>query len=211
MSETRRRGDELRSAVFQAAIAEITDVGLNRVTMDAIAHRAGTGKAALYRRWPNVRALIIDVTTAVMASMELPTETSSGSLRTDLVAIGTALAAFLNSPDGPVLRELFAEASRDPALLSELDARYRVPVEAQMAELVEQAIRRGDIPRQQVDPLVLMLVSATVMNLWLIHGRAPQPAVVDHVVDAIVMPLLCAPSGAVVDLGFVTPLQEPRD
>lgn len=207
----RRRGDELRTAVFQAAIAEITEVGLNRVTMDAIAHRAGTGKAALYRRWPNARALLVDVTTEVMAAMRLPTDTSSGSLRTDLVAIGSALAAFLNSPDGPILRELFAEASRDPALLAELDARYRIPVEAQMAVLVDQAIRRGDIPRQQVDPLVLMLVSATVLNIWLIHGRAPEVSVVEHVVDSIVMPLLGAPAGTAAELGFLTPLQPPRD
>ena len=197
--------------MFQAAIAEITEVGLNRVTMDAIAHRAGTGKAALYRRWPNVRALLVDVTTEVMAAMQLPTDTSSGSLRTDLVAIGSALAAFLNSPDGPILRELFAEASRDPALLAELDGRYRIPVEAQMAQLVEQAIRRGDIPRQHVDPLVLMLVSATILNIWLIHGRAPGVAVIEHVVDAMVMPLLGAPSVAPAELGFLTPLRPPLD
>jgi AcrR family transcriptional regulator len=48
-------------AVFAAALAEIAEFGVRGSSMDRIAHRAGTGKAALYRRWPNVRALALDV------------------------------------------------------------------------------------------------------------------------------------------------------
>ena len=57
----RRRGEVLREAVFEAALAEIAERGVRGASMDRIAKRAGTGKAALYRRWPNVRALALDV------------------------------------------------------------------------------------------------------------------------------------------------------
>ena len=57
----RRRGEVLREAVVDAALVEIAERGVRGASMDRIAKRAGTGKAALYRRWPNVRALALDV------------------------------------------------------------------------------------------------------------------------------------------------------
>ena len=173
-----------------SAIEELVEVGLRRASMDAIAHRAGTGKAVLYRRWPNARALIIDAIVDTMESMELPTEESAGSLREDFCGIGFALATFLQSPRGAVLRELFAEASREPRMLTELDLRYRVPQEARIDRLIEQAMRRGEIPAGPVDPLVVQLLPATILHQWLMLGQAPSGAVVEHIVDTMVMPLL---------------------
>ncbi|NDA59993.1 MAG: TetR/AcrR family transcriptional regulator, partial [Actinobacteria bacterium] len=50
-TSSRRTGDELIQAVHAAALAEISENGLRGASMDRIAKRAGTGKAALYRRW----------------------------------------------------------------------------------------------------------------------------------------------------------------
>lgn len=173
-----------------AAIDELIDVGLRRASMDAIAHRAGTGKAVLYRRWPNARALIIDAIVDTMESMQLPTEESSGSLREDFCSIGRALATFLDSPRGAVLRELFAEASREPRMLAELDLRYRVPEAARIDRLIDQAMRRGEISAGPVDPLVIQILPATILHQWLMLGQAPPGPVVEHIVDTMVMPLL---------------------
>ena len=54
VSTPRRRGDALREAVFDAALAEVAEHGLRGSSMTRIAQRAGTGKAALYRRWPKI-------------------------------------------------------------------------------------------------------------------------------------------------------------
>ena len=57
---SRRRGDKLEHALYAAALAELADVGYGRLTMEGIAARARTGKAALYRRWPTKHALVLD-------------------------------------------------------------------------------------------------------------------------------------------------------
>ena len=55
----RRRG-VLNSAIFQATLAELADVGYSRLTKERVAERAGASKASLYRRWPSRMELAID-------------------------------------------------------------------------------------------------------------------------------------------------------
>lgn len=50
-SRSRRRGEVLERALYEATLAELTEVGYGGLTMEGIAARAHTGKAALYRRW----------------------------------------------------------------------------------------------------------------------------------------------------------------
>jgi len=50
---TRRRGAELEAALLDAAWDELQAVGYAGLTMEAVADRAGTSRAVLYRRWPN--------------------------------------------------------------------------------------------------------------------------------------------------------------
>ena len=47
---TRRRGKELEEALYDATLAELAAVGYGGLTMEGIAARGRTGKAALYRR-----------------------------------------------------------------------------------------------------------------------------------------------------------------
>src|SRR5437763_14620640 len=57
---TRRRGDALQHAIYAAVRAELSEIGYGSLTMERIAARAQTGKAALYRRWPAKRELVLD-------------------------------------------------------------------------------------------------------------------------------------------------------
>jgi len=54
------RGQRLTDAVYVAVVAQIGEAGLRDATMTSISKRAGTGKSSLYRRWPNVRALVLE-------------------------------------------------------------------------------------------------------------------------------------------------------
>ena len=57
-SRGRPRDESVDTAVVEAAVAEIAEKGLTAATMEAIALRAGVGRATLYRRWPNKSALL---------------------------------------------------------------------------------------------------------------------------------------------------------
>ena len=55
---TRRRGKQLEDALYDATLAELAAVGYGGLTMEGIAARARTGKAALYRRWSSKHDLV---------------------------------------------------------------------------------------------------------------------------------------------------------
>lgn len=195
----RRRGEVLRDAVFDAALAEIGERGMRGTSMDRIAKRAGTGKAALYRRWPNVHALALDVLISTLDSALPEERPDTGSLRDDLLASLTALTTELNGDLGVVLRELIGEAAHDPALAREFQDRFGVRKQVEVMAVLQQAMVRGEIPAQPVDPYVIQVPGALLVHQLVLTGSAPSPDEIEHIIDAILLPLLRFP--AVVDAG----------
>jgi AcrR family transcriptional regulator len=190
---TRRRGEVLRGAVFEAAFAEISENGLRGASMDRIAKRAGTGKSALYRRWPNVRALALDVFITTMAESLPGPDADTGSLREDILASLSALTHQLQGDLGIVLRELISEGAHDPELGAEFQNRFGNQKEAELAAMLSRAMARGEIPVQPVDPYVMQVPAAMVVHQLVLTGRPPSAPELEHIIDAIVLPLLRSP------------------
>lgn len=71
MTPQRRRGATLRTAILSAAAAELATTVPAHFSIEAVAKRAGTGKASIYRRWPSAHNLAIDTVNEVL----LPAET----------------------------------------------------------------------------------------------------------------------------------------
>src|SRR5690242_17158347 len=74
------RDDVLR----RAALDLVTEIGYDRMTMDAVAARAGAGKATVYRRWSSKAELVGDALAHEHGDGEVP---DTGSLRGDLAAL----------------------------------------------------------------------------------------------------------------------------
>ncbi len=193
----RRRGDVLRDAVFVAALAEISEFGVRGASMDRIAKRAGTGKAALYRRWPNVRALALDVFISTLEAALPPSLPDTGSLRDDMVESLTSFTAELDSGLGIVLRELISEAAHDPSLSAEFQTRFGLPKQVELIGALQRAMARGEIPTQPIDPYVMQLPAALVVHQLVLTGTVPGHAEVEHIVDALVLPLLRQPAAVI--------------
>lgn len=184
----------LVDAVHEAALAEIAEHGVRGASMDRIAKRAGTGKSALYRRWPNVRALALDVFISTMETALPETEPDTGSLRGDLLVNITTMAQDLEGDLGIVLRELISEAAHDPALGAEFQTRFGQDKERGVVVVIQRAMARGEIPVQPIDPYVLQVPAAMVVHQLVLTGRPPTSDELHHIIDGIVLPLLRAPS-----------------
>ena len=69
------RADEAIVAATLDLLAEGMSVDV--LSIEAIAARAGVGKATIYRRWPNKEALLIDAVAAMKGPLPEPTRPSS--------------------------------------------------------------------------------------------------------------------------------------
>src|SRR5277367_3379761 len=102
MTKTRPGGRtaQTRAAVFAAVEALLAEKSPAEVSMVEIAERAGVAATSLYRRWGDVRALLMEVAVErLMQDSPLP---DTGTLRGDLLAWATAIAASLANPAGSI-------------------------------------------------------------------------------------------------------------
>jgi len=82
----RPRSETARAAILDAADVLLLARGLDAVSMDAIAERAGVSKATIYRWWPTKEALALDALYYDWAAAGDPGR-DTGSLKGDLLAL----------------------------------------------------------------------------------------------------------------------------
>src|SRR4029450_9476488 len=58
------RGD-ITVAIRNAVMQELAEVGYGRLSIEAVARRAGVGKTAIYRRWRNKLEMVLETISAV--------------------------------------------------------------------------------------------------------------------------------------------------
>jgi AcrR family transcriptional regulator len=129
------------------------------LSIEAIATRAGVGKATIYRRWPNKEALIVD---AVVA-MKGPVPPIRGeSVREDLVTLLAGARHTSNQRAGKVTVCLLPELHRNPQMYE----RYQEVVEPRrqvMREVLRRGVETGEL-RADVDiELSLLMLSGPML------------------------------------------------
>ncbi len=142
----RPRSTEAMRATLDAAAELLLAQGLDAVSMDAVARRAGVSKATIYRWWPTKQALALDALYQEWdtAASELP---DTGSLRGDLLALIRPWVRRLRArPYARVIAALITEAHTDPAFALEYRARFLDPRREPARAVVSRAIGRGQLP-----------------------------------------------------------------
>ncbi|MBN6041314.1 TetR/AcrR family transcriptional regulator [Amycolatopsis sp. 195334CR] len=135
----------ITSAIAEAVLDELAANGYGRLSMEAVAKRAGVGKSALYRRWPSKQDMVIAVLSEF--SVPLAVVADTGSLRGDLLALVDALRNWFTHPHfSAILPDITAEAGRNPALAAAIQAMIGQPRREQGAVMLRRAIARGELP-----------------------------------------------------------------
>jgi AcrR family transcriptional regulator len=107
----RRRSRRAESAILDATIALLGEVGFGGLTIDGIAARAGVGKATIYRHWSSKAEVAIEAFRAFIPPMEDP---DTGSFPDDVRSVLHQMADGLsNSPLASILPSLVEAAERD--------------------------------------------------------------------------------------------------
>ncbi|MET9173424.1 TetR/AcrR family transcriptional regulator [Streptomyces misionensis] len=199
----RRRGtrgpaqDETVSAAIEAAaFDELAAAGWRRLAMDAVARRAGVGKAALYRRWESKEAMLLDLV-ARLVRREVPEVPDTGTLAGDVRGFLDLTVA--QTADPRVVRiavDLLGESVRNPALAESLRLAVLAPRREAAAAMLRRAVGRGELP-VGLDPELGtdLLISPLLLRL-LLPGAPPVDEVyLDTLTTVIVAGLTSAAPG----------------
>src|ERR1700761_4584762 len=74
----RPRSVKAHEAILEAAAGLLLEHGLDAVSMDAVAMRAGVSKATIYRWWPTKESLALDaMSTSWIAAVPAPKDTGT--------------------------------------------------------------------------------------------------------------------------------------
>jgi AcrR family transcriptional regulator len=140
----RPRSQERRAAILAAAGDLMMEGGLKAATMEAIAARAGVGKATVYKWWPSRGAVALEGFMLRAAdSWSLPEGVPAAeALRILAVA---AVRLFEQPPGGPLMRGLAADAQSDPEVARALREQWLGPRRAVAAEIVRNGMRTGEL------------------------------------------------------------------
>jgi AcrR family transcriptional regulator len=187
-------GARSEDVILQATLDLVAEHGVSGVTVDAVAARAGVGKATIYRHWGS-RARLVH---AAISCMKDPLdEPDSGSLRGDLTSLVEQIVRYLNQEHtARVLPSLIDAAVRD-AELAELRLETIRGRRAAFARAIERAIERGELPDGVDVQLMIDLVVAPFFYrrlMALTHVRASD---VEPVVDAVLRAFTAVPATSV--------------
>jgi AcrR family transcriptional regulator len=187
-ARTRRRGEALEHAIHRATLDELADAGYAALTMDGIARRAQTGKAALYRRWPGKRELVLD---ALLGVLPDPGEVaSSASVRDELLATLTIMADTVAGRSRFPSLDVLLEVLRVPELRDAFASRVIEPRLRIVHDILRRGAERGEIDPGRISTLVARTGPALVIETFLLTGAPPPGDELARIVDTIVMPLL---------------------
>ncbi|GAA3374151.1 TetR/AcrR family transcriptional regulator [Streptomyces sannanensis] len=139
-----RRSEKSHQAILAAALGLCAEKGYARVTVEAIAARAGVSKKTIYRWWPSKGAVLLEaVADAVVTHTPFP---DTGDLATDLHTHMSGIVKLLSSPPlGPAYSGILSEMGHDDALARAVDEELVGPrVEAAVGRL-RSAQRQGEL------------------------------------------------------------------
>jgi AcrR family transcriptional regulator len=185
----RRRGDALRRAILDAALELLGMVGYGQLTMEGVAARAGTGKAALYRRWPSREELVADALgDALPSPAAVPV---SGEVRDDVLALLECMRTAFTSTHGAAFQAVKADGGPGAGLLhSVVQQRVVEPCERLVLDALRRGAERGQVRPDAVTTKMARVGPAMVIHHALTDGSGMSDDYLASIVDDVVLPLV---------------------
>ena len=180
--DSTRRSERSRRAIYDAALALVGEVGYGKMTIEAIAARAGVGKQTIYRWWPSKSAVLLDafLDLSEQASAELSAKAGlaevataipdSGDLEADLKYVLRATVDEMTNPkfDAPA-RALAAEGVVNEQLGREFVEKLLEPQLQLYVDRLRAAQEQGQVA-PHVDPrIALELWTGPLAQRWRQH------------------------------------------
>ncbi|MFI7491181.1 TetR/AcrR family transcriptional regulator [Micromonospora echinaurantiaca] len=175
------RADE---AIVEATLDLLAEGNsVETISIEAIAARAGVGKATIYRRWPGKDALLTDALRRLKGSPPAP---AGRSVRDDLVVLVSAVGHHIDPRAARIMPCLVPRVNRSPDEY-QLYQSIIEPRRALMREVLRRGIRTGEL-RADLDIEVTMAMLTGPMLIQRVLRWSPDlddAGLPERVVDSV--------------------------
>jgi AcrR family transcriptional regulator len=179
-----RRRESSRLAILDAALALCREEGYARLSVEAIAARAGASKQTIYRWWPSKGFVLLEALEGELAgSASVP---NTGDIVADMGTLAGALIRRHSDPNfGPLVAALIAESQHDPALGRAALERFVRGRRAPIVERLRRAQQAGQLPASLDPEAVLEVIFGALYHRLLLGSGPLDAAYASFVVDVV--------------------------
>ncbi|WP_124709969.1 TetR/AcrR family transcriptional regulator [Gordonia insulae] len=177
-SPGRPRDGRIDAAIISATRELIVETGYSALSLSAIAARAGTTTAAIYRRWSGKAQLVHE---AVLSAESIPAPDGSGDVREDIRALVETVRAMFDSPEVRLaLPGLIADTVADPQVHTMMIARLAGNLTA-----FESRFGQGRRDDDQLPMLAEVVAGTAIFRILIRHDAALDDTWVDEMTELI--------------------------
>ncbi|MDQ0777175.1 AcrR family transcriptional regulator [Streptomyces aurantiacus] len=185
----RRRGAALEAVLLDAAWAELTEHGYDAFTFDAVAVRADTSRAVLYRRWATKQELVLAAIGhgAARVPLEIP---DTGSVRGDMLALLRYANATRVSTAIILSLHLGGYFTDTGSSLDDLRTVLRGDFPDAVRTVMDRGVQRGELdPGRLSDRIERLPFDLYRYELMMTAKPVPED-VLQEIVDTVFLPLV---------------------
>ncbi|QZN86761.1 TetR/AcrR family transcriptional regulator [Cellulomonas sp. C5510] len=181
----RPRDEAKDEAILSAARELLRERGYAGMTMDAVAERAGAGKATVYRRWSSKVQLTVD---SMLCAKQLTIDEvpDTGSLRDDLLAVATRASRLKNDD---LMHGVMSAIREEPEVAAVFHEQFVASQARLMRDVLERAELRGETSPDADVEMITAVALAMVHYRKVVAHRPMDAAFAARLVDAVILPL----------------------
>jgi AcrR family transcriptional regulator len=172
----------VRSAVLAATFEELADVGYGEFSIERVAERAGVNKTTVYRRWENKENLILEA--MLDRADDRVAVADTGSLRSDLAALGKILVADLRDPAVQATARTAASISDRDSDIARASRRFWGTWLGLAGEIIGRAVRRGEAAPVDAE-LLLDAIAGPILFRLLLSDEPLDDPFVEHLAQLV--------------------------
>jgi AcrR family transcriptional regulator len=180
----RPRNAQADEAILDAVLEMLSSgQSVAAISIEAVASKAGVGKATIYRRWPNKEALIIDAVAAMKGPLPEP---AGVSVRDDLVMLVKANRSGRAKRFGKATVCLLPEFLRDEQL-HQMHQAIVEPRRDVMRQVLRRGIDSGELRADLDVELTLLMIQGPGMmqNMLNWNPNVPEEGFAESLIDAV--------------------------
>jgi AcrR family transcriptional regulator len=168
----RPRSEAVNQAILQATLNLLAEAGYPDMSMEAIAARAGVGKATLYRRYTCKDEVVAAAIDDVLCDPSLP---DTGSFWGDMNCLIEEIIEMSCSDLGrQTIALLLSTASSSPQFAQIYRTKYIFPRRKELEEIFNRAKTRGEIQADLDASLIFDLIAGSVFYTLIFNAEAEQ-------------------------------------